>query len=189
MREPESGPGRPPPDTMQPEAQDTETQGTETRRQEKHKQVVALVDRDLCSLAAVRGAVPHALRAGTPLVVVYRRPALPTITMMTVPIALLNEDEVEADTFKRVARMLAPHGLPWDFRPLDPGSNLRNCWQLGDRNTSLVVTAGHRGRWLPFVGANKTRRTLSRLRGIAASVVVLGCDHGDVGQGVSATDG
>jgi hypothetical protein len=149
------------------------------------KQVVALVDRDLCSLAAVRGAVPYALRAGIPLVVVYRRPRLPTITMMTVPMVLVNEDEVEADTFRRVARMVAPHGLPWDFRPLDPGASLRRCWQLGDRDSSLVVTAGHRGQWLPFIGARAVKRTLAKLRGIAASVVVVGCDHGAVGGGGS----
>jgi hypothetical protein len=154
-------------------------------RADEPKQVVALVDRDLCSLAAVRGAVPYALEAGLPLVVVYRRPRLPAITMMTVPLALLNDEEVEADTFKRVARMVAPHALPWDFRPLEAGASLRRCWQLGDCDSSLVVTAGHRGQWLPFIGARAVKRTLAKLRGIAASVVVVGCDHGAVGHGGS----
>lgn len=145
---------------------------------DKPKQIVAYVNRDLCSLAAVRAAVPHATGAGLPLVVAFQRPPLPIFAMMASPIVVNVGDDLEADTFARVAAIIAPYGLPWDFRPVSPPLSAGDCWQFGEPEHTLVIAAGHRARHLPFAFKSlRAARTLALLRRTAGALEVVGCDR------------
>ncbi|MEV5829037.1 hypothetical protein AB0L25_26110 [Spirillospora sp. NPDC052242] len=139
-------------------------------------EIVALVDHRLCGLAAVRHAIRLVPHRGSPLTVVMLRRPLPALASF----ALLNSGGVLSDgsvrddrelwMFGRVAELLAPSLVPWDFRVADGDGGLA---RIVGGSAATVVVSGHPVR--PRRRALRIPPGAGRGQAGAASLVVVGC--------------
>lgn len=136
------------------------------------EQVVAFVDEQRCSLAAVRRAVslvPH----GGMLFVVMLGPRVPLQTAASWTQGLSVPDlreEMVRETFREAALLVAPSGLPWDF-------SVRVRPFAGAVLPALPVTVRHRGGLLHSLsGAHRVER-FARASRLSAAPTVVPCDH------------
>jgi hypothetical protein len=146
--------------------------------QDPATRVCALVDSRLCGLAAVRGAMPLAAHAGASLVVLFRRPRRAYATVEPMPPPEFWYPALESDTFFRVAAIMAPSGLPWDFRVTDasPGRSRRS-----GRPGELFVIAAH-SHGPPWFGLRRAGRAGTR------GPVTIACDSRATASASSRAD-
>ena len=134
--------------------------------------IVAFIDEQPCSLAAVRKAIAFADRGGL-LRVVLVGPRVPMRIALSWSQGLcvpdLREEAVE-ETFRAVAELIAPTGLPWDFA-------VRVRPRCGGAAPDPAVTVRHRGGLFhPLRATRRVERFAQACR--AGTALVVGCDHG-----------
>jgi hypothetical protein len=139
-------------------------------------QVVAYVGQQRCTHSAVSAAGRAAAWSGLPLVVVYKRPRIPVFSQMLNPNVHAIYEEIDCVVFDEVARLVAPFGVPWDFRAVPTGvapDRALSAWELG---ISRVYVAGrHRGHLLAPLQSLWDGRALARLRRAAPGVEAVHC--------------
>ncbi|WP_433261673.1 hypothetical protein ACQPZF_27475 [Actinosynnema sp. CS-041913] len=129
--------------------------------------MVALIDDRSCSLATVRHGARLVGVGGEPLLVVLRlRRALPWLSGGMAPFVSW-DDEVEAESFEHAAGVLAPTGVPWDFRAV------YDLARLELPRPATVLVAGHHRLW--------RRPWPAGVRAMGPCVVVA-CDRGSGGE-------
>jgi hypothetical protein len=140
---------------------------------EKAERIVAFIDEHLCSLAAVRRAIPLVPHDGSLLVVQISPRVPPWIALSWSQGICLpdSREDVVANTFKEVASLLAPTGLSWDF-------SVGAAPAAGAAEPGATVTVRHRGGlWHTFFGAGRVER-FARACHPSRSPLVLSCGHG-----------
>lgn len=143
-------------------------------------QMVAYVGQQRCTHSAVSAAGRAAAWSGLPLVVVYKRPRIPVFSQMMIPNVQVTYEEIDCLVFDEVARLVAPFGLPWDFRAVHSGVAPDRALSAGELCLSRVYVAGrHRGHLLAPLQSLRAARSLARLRRAAPGVEAVHCGTSD----------
>lgn len=145
------------------------------------RHVVAIVDPNPCTLAALYRAIPFAACRESLLVVAYLRPAPLGLASTWMPAAPIDHEELESAVFKSAARLLAPSCVSWAFHPLAaPAEVSATLHPTDNRSTILVRTSHRRGHAHLLRPRDRVARALARLPEQPATEVVE-CGNADRG--------